>query len=135
MISLRHGLCYAAAAATAAAGIIHLSLAPNSLGFNVNTGILFLVGGALQLFWVVPMIRRWGSVWYLVGIGGTLILIALWSITRMPDNAITARAAPVSQTGIVVEIMQILYLGLTMSFMIYEKIKKRSGQNVPTVTK
>ena len=135
MTSLRQGLCYAAAVSTAIAGIIHLSLVPNSFGFNVNNAIFFLVGGMLQLFWVVPMIRRWGHVWYMVGIGGTLVLIAMWTITRMPENMITARAAPVSQTGIIVEVMQILYLGLTISFMIYEKIKKRSGQNVPAVTK
>lgn len=135
MITLRQVLCCAAAAATAIAGITHLTLVPNSLGYSVNTGILFLVGGILQLFWVIPMIRRWGCAWYFVGIGGTIVLIALWSITRMPENVITARAAPINQTGLIVEVMQILYLGLTISFMIYEKIKKNSSQNVPTVAK
>ncbi len=126
-------LSCAAAAATAIAGMIHLWLAPNSFGFNVNTGILFLVGGILQIFWVVPMIRRWGLPWYAVGIGGTISLIAIWAVTRMPENYITGRAGPVNQTGLIVEVLQIIYLCLTISSIVYEKIKK--SKNVSTVTK
>ena len=70
-------LYYAAAAATAIAGILHLIQASNSLGFNLNFGIFFTVAGIAQLFWVVPMIRRWGRPWYYVGIGGTIVLIIL----------------------------------------------------------
>jgi hypothetical protein len=36
---------YAAAATTAIAGILHLTLAPNRLGFNLNTDIYFTVAG------------------------------------------------------------------------------------------
>ena len=43
-------LYYAAAATTAIAGILHLIMAPNMLNFNLNGAILFLVGGATQLF-------------------------------------------------------------------------------------
>ena len=39
-------LYYAAAAATAIAGILHLILAPGMLNFNPNATILFAVGGA-----------------------------------------------------------------------------------------
>jgi hypothetical protein len=63
-------LYYAAAAATAVAGIIHLILFPNSLGNNINTAMLFVIGGSAQLFWVIPTIRRWGITWYCIGIGG-----------------------------------------------------------------
>jgi hypothetical protein len=38
-------LYYAAAAATAIAGILHLVLASNVIGRNPMTGIFFLVGG------------------------------------------------------------------------------------------
>ncbi|MFL6493427.1 MAG: hypothetical protein ACJ70N_01340 [Nitrososphaera sp.] len=54
-------LYYAAAGATAIAGILHLTQGPNMLNFNLNGAILFFVGGLAQLFWVVPMIRRWGT--------------------------------------------------------------------------
>ena len=99
-------LYYAAAATTAIAGILHLIMTPNILNFSPNGAILFSVGGAAQIFWAVPMIRRWGRVWYSVGIGGTLALIAIWTITRTPGNPITGRGAMVNEMGIAVEAMQ-----------------------------
>jgi hypothetical protein len=60
MVALIKALYYAAAATTAIAGILHLIQASNVLGFNLNFGIFFIIAGIAQLFWVVPMIRRWG---------------------------------------------------------------------------
>ena len=51
-------LYYAAAATTAIAGILHLTMAPNMLNFNPNGGILFIVGGMAQIFWALPMVRK-----------------------------------------------------------------------------
>lgn len=79
-------LHYAAAGATAIGGILHLYLGPGTLGFNANTGMFFIVAGIAQLFWVVPMIKRWGRPWYAVGIAGTAVLVAIYFITRMPGN-------------------------------------------------
>jgi hypothetical protein len=90
-------LYYAAAATTAIAGILHLTLAPDMLNFNPSSAMLFFVGGAAQIFWVIPMIRRWGRVWYGVGIGDTLVLIAIWIITRVPGNPITGRGGIVNE--------------------------------------
>jgi hypothetical protein len=72
MVAKMSILYYAAAATTAIAGILHLIQASNVLGFNLNFFIFFLISGIAQLFWVVPMIRKWGLPWYLVGIGGTI---------------------------------------------------------------
>jgi uncharacterized membrane protein len=36
-------LYYAAASTTAIAGILHLMLGPNSLEFNINNGVFFIV--------------------------------------------------------------------------------------------
>lgn len=118
-------LYYTAAATTAIAGILHLILAPNMLNFNPNSAILFFVGGAAQLFWAVPMIRRWGRVWYGVGIGGTLVLIAIWIITRMPGNPITGRGGMVNEMGIAVEAMQLIFVGLTAAILVIESRMKR----------
>jgi len=127
-------LYYAAAAATAIAGILHLTLAPNMLNFNLNSAILFFVGGAAQLFWAVPMIRRWGRVWYCVGIGGTLVLIAIWIITRMPGNPITGRGGMVNEMGIAVETLQLAFVGLTAVIIVLEsrmkRIDKRTASDV-----
>ena len=43
-------LYVAAAIATAIADMVHLMMGPNVLGFNVNQGILFIVGGIAQIF-------------------------------------------------------------------------------------
>lgn len=118
-------LFYAAAATTAIAGILHLTLAPNMLNFNLNSAILFFVGGAAQLFWVIPMIRRWGRIWYGIGIVGTLVLIAIWIITRIPGNPITGRGGMVNEMGIAVEAIQWAFVGLTAAILVVESRRKR----------
>jgi hypothetical protein len=128
---VNEGLYYAAAATTATAGILHLMLGPNSLGFNVNTGIFFIIAGIAQLFWVVPMVRRWGMPWYYVGIGGTIVLIALWAITRLPGNPVTGRGGPVNQMGIAVEVFQVAFIGLCAVAIAYEsKMKGRDRKTL-----
>jgi hypothetical protein len=115
-------LFYAAAATTAIAGIIHVILGADSN--SVNTQILFIVGGLAQIFWAIPMIRKWGSVWYGVGIGGTIVFIAIWAITRIPDNPITGRGGRVSDNGVLVESFQILFVAIVIAILALEKRKK-----------
>jgi len=118
-------LYYAAAATTAIAGILHLIQASNVLGFSLNIAIFFIVAGIAQLFWVVPMIRRWGLPWYLVGIGGTIVLIILYVITRMPNNPFFGRAGPIEPLGIAIEISQAAFIGLTAATIVYESKGKK----------
>jgi hypothetical protein len=119
------GLYYAAAATTAIAGILHLIQASNVLEFSLNFFVFFIVAGIAQLFWVVPMIRRWGRVWYGIGIGGTLVLIAIWIITRMPGNPITGRGGMVDEMGVAVEVLQAAFIGLSIAIIVYEMKRKR----------
>jgi hypothetical protein len=130
MVALIKGLYYAAAATTAIAGILHLIQASNVLEFNLNFGIFFIVSGIAQLFWVVPIIRRWGLGWYYVGIGGTIVLIVLFVITRMPDNPITGRGGPISPMAIAIEVLQAAFIGLTAAIIVYEikRNKQPSGR-------
>ena len=72
-----------AAATTVIAGILHIQMAPRSLSENLGQGILFLVGGALQIFWAVPVIKRWGRPWQIIGIVGTAVFFALWYADRL----------------------------------------------------
>ena len=122
-------LYYAAAATTAIAGILHLIQASNSLGFNLNFGIFFIVSGIAQLFWVVPTIRRWGLPWYYVGIGGTIVLIILFAITRIPGNPITGRGGPISPMALAIEVFQAVFIGLSVAIIVYQmKRKQISGK-------
>ncbi|MFL6483713.1 MAG: hypothetical protein ACJ70Z_03225 [Nitrososphaera sp.] len=127
-------LYYAAAGATAIAGILHLTQGPNMLNFNLNGAILFFVGGLAQLFWVVPMIRRWGRVWYSVGIAGTLVFIAMWVITRVPGNPITGRGGMISDMGIAVEVMQFAFVALTGAIIAIESMRKRIDKKTASET-
>lgn len=119
MIKTRDILFYAAAASTAIAGIIHVILGSDSN--SLNTQILFVVGGIAQIFWVIPMIRKWGPVWYYIGIGGTVAFIAIWVITRIPDNPITGRGGRVSDNGILVEVFQFAFVALVIAILALKK--------------
>ncbi|HYY50683.1 MAG TPA: hypothetical protein VE643_07410 [Nitrososphaeraceae archaeon] len=112
MVNYTNYLFYAAAAATAIAGILHLVLAYNTIGRNSMTGIFFLVGGIAQLFWVIPMVKKWGRIWYYIGIAGTIVLMIMYFITRAP-NPITARALPINSMGMAIEVFQLIYIGIT----------------------
>ena len=120
MIS-RNILFYAAAATTAIAGIIHLVLGIPSE--NQNTQILFVAGGAAQVYWAIPMIRKWGTVWYSVGLGGTMVFILIWVITRIPENFITGRGGRISDDGIFVEVFQIAFVAIVIAIIAIEKRK------------
>ncbi len=124
MVAKINLLYYAAAATTAIAGILHLIQASDVLGFSLNFFVFFLVAGIAQLFWVVPMIRRWGMPWYYVGIGGTIVLIILFAITRMPGNPITGRGGPVMPMALAIEVLQAAFIGLSIAIIVYEMKRK-----------
>jgi hypothetical protein len=106
-------LYYAAAATTAIAGILHLSLVPDIIGRNLNSGVFFLSSGIAQIFWVIPMLKRWGRTWYYIGIAGTIILIIMWVMTRVPGNPITGRGGPISEMAVAIEVFQVAYIIIT----------------------
>ncbi|MGA7367800.1 MAG: hypothetical protein WBX01_01635 [Nitrososphaeraceae archaeon] len=117
-------LYYGSAVCTAIGGILHLIIVPNAMNFNINNAIFFLVAGIAQLFWVLPMIKRWGRMWYVVGIVGTVALIVIWAITRIPDNPITGRDGSISEMSIAVEIFQIAYVIITGIILAKERVGK-----------
>jgi hypothetical protein len=71
------------------------------------------------------MIKRWGRVWYGVGIVDTLVLIAIWIITRMPGYPITGRGGMVNEMGIAVEAMQWAFVGVAAAIIVMELQRKR----------
>ena len=98
-------LIYGAAASTFIAGVLHLTIVP--MFFNkmpANVTIFFIISGLAQLFWVIPVIKRWSNIWYYIGIGGTVILIILWII------AVPARGLAVSELEVVIEFFQIVFI-------------------------
>lgn len=63
--------------------------------------------------------------WYYVGIGGTIVLIILYAITRMPGNPITGRGGPISPMAVAIEVLQAAFIGLSIAIIVYEMKRKR----------
>lgn len=125
-------ICYVAAISVAIAGILHLMLAPGSLRFNFYQGVLFAVGGAVQIFWIIPMIRRWGSAWYSIGIAGNAAFFAIWLITRFPGNPITGRGnMRLDTTEIIIEPAQLAFMGLTLAILFIGHRRQKSVESRP----
>ena len=128
-------LYYVAAGATFIAGVLHLTLVPNVIDRNMGTGMLFLIGGIAQIFWVVPTVRRWGKVWYYIGIAGTLVLIIIWATTRIPDNPINGRGGSISNIGIATELFQVIYIVATIIIVIKDRNVNSKKDEISPVDK
>ena len=113
----------AAAVATAIAGIVHLYMPiahPQMLN-NIPIATFFLGSGIAQLFWIIPMIRRWGKVWYYIGIAGNIAFILLYLITRFPGNPINGRGGDVDMLDLTCELAQVAYIILTAIIIAKER--------------
>src|SRR5919106_2240782 len=113
-------LYYAAAAFTALAGILHLILVQYFIGFDSNTSTFFVITGLAQIFWVIPIIRRWGRLWYIAGIAGSIALIFSWNIINAP-LPVKGVAAPYDDISIIIETLQVVFIAAMMSIIIRER--------------
>jgi hypothetical protein len=116
-------LFIAAAVATAIAGIVHLYMSlshPRMLG-NMPIATFFLGSGIAQIFWILPMIKRWGRIWYYVGIAGNIAFIILYVITRFPGNPVNGRGGDVDALDMICEIAQVAYIAITAVILAKER--------------
>ena len=113
----------AAAVATAIAGIVHLYIPfgfPKVLG-NPAIATFFLGSGIAQLFWILPMLKRWGKSWYYVGIAGNVGFIILYVVTRFPGNPVNGRGGDVDAVDMTCELAQVAYIAITAVILAKEK--------------
>ena len=113
----------AAAVATAIAGVVHLYMPiahPQMLN-NIPIATFFLGSGIAQLFWIIPMIRRWGKVWYYIGIAGNIAFILLYLITRFPGNPINGRGGDADIIDLTCEFAQVAYIIITSIIIAKER--------------
>lgn len=130
---------YLAGTMIAMAGILHLVVASHVLGgvdgiirslagpglltagFSIaKLGFFFLVAGIMQLFWSIPMTKRWGRKWYYIGICGTIALIAIYAATKGP-NPLTTSGINIPIYDIPTEIFQIAYVAITTIIITLER--------------
>ena len=115
-------LIYGSALSTFIAGVLHLALVPMYFDkMPTNVTIFFIIAGLAQLFWIIPVIKRWSNIWYYLGIGGTVILIILWII------AVPARGLTVSELEVVIEFFQIVFIILCL-IIVKDKTATRLNQ-------
>jgi hypothetical protein len=59
--------------------------------------------------------------WYYVGIGGTIVLMIVYVITRVPNPITNGRALPISEIGIATEIFQGAFIIVTALIIVKER--------------
>jgi len=102
-------LLYSAAASTFIAGLLHLALVPMFFKeMPLNVMIFFIVSGLAQMFWVIPIIKKWIFPWYYIGIGGTIVLIILWVVV------IPGSGYPIHGMDVAIEVAQIAFIILAL---------------------
>jgi len=104
-------LSFAAAATTVIAGILHILMVPRSISDEQGEGILFLVGGILQVFWALPVIKGWNKIWYYIGIAGTAVLFILWFATHV-HGIVNGRG--LRGMTLPLEVSQLAFIGLSI---------------------
>jgi hypothetical protein len=100
-----------AAACTGIAGILHLMLVPGSIIAGTEYATFFIISGLAQLFWVLPMVKRWGRIWNIIGIGGTAVLVGLTGYVVIESVRNPQSTPPgVLELAVAIEVYQISYV-------------------------
>jgi hypothetical protein len=103
-----------AAVCTGIAGILHLMFVPSSIMAGIQYTMLFLISGLAQLFWVLPMIKRWGRIWNIIGLAGTAVLVGLTGYVVIESVRNPQLTPPgVLEMAIAIEILQIAFVIIT----------------------
>jgi hypothetical protein len=113
-IANRTFLYLGAAVCTGIAGILHLMLVPSSINAGVEYAAFFMISGLAQLFWVLPMIKKWGRIWYIIGTAGTTVLVGLTGYV-VADTVTNPQSAPpgITELAVAIEIFQVSYVIIT----------------------
>ena len=71
--------------------------------------------------WILPMIKRWGTIWYYIGIAGNIAFIILYVITRFPGNPVNGRGGGIDATDMICELAQVAYIAITAVILAKER--------------
>ena len=113
-ITKRSLLYLGAAVCTGIAGILHLMLVSGSINSHLEYATFFLVSGVAQIFWVLPMVKKWGRIWYVIGIAGTIVLVGLtgYVIANIVENP-ESTPPGISEMAVAIEVFQVSYVIMT----------------------
>ena len=74
------------------------------------------------------MIRRWGRSWHYFGLGGTIVLIALWAVTRVPNPITHGRMLPINSMSIITEVFEFAFIAITALIIISNERNKKAAE-------
>jgi len=77
--------------------------------FDWRFVLFYLVVGAAQLFWMIPLIKRWSKLWFYIGMGATVVVSLLWIITNSPESIVGVEA-PYDDLSILIEGLQVIFI-------------------------
>jgi hypothetical protein len=86
--------------------------------------IFFVVTGIAQLFWVIPLIRGWGKLWYILESVVTVALIVSWVSTNAP-LPVKGVVVPYDVMSITIETSQVVFIAAATSIIVGEIQSKR----------
>jgi len=74
------------------------------------------------------MVRRWGRPWYYVGMGGTVVLIIIWTITRFPNPITEGRGLSINSMSIITELFEFAFVIITAIIIISKERTKKAPE-------
>ncbi len=66
-------------------------------------------------------IKRWGRPWYYVGIGGTVVLVIIWALTRVSNPLTGGRALSINPMSIVTELFEYAFIIIILIIVAKER--------------
>ena len=73
-----------------------------------------MISGLAQLFWVLPMVKRWGGIWNIIGLAGTAVLVGLTGYVVIESVRNPQLTPPgVLEMAVAIEILQIAFVIIT----------------------
>lgn len=91
---------FAAVLCTASAAVVHFAVVPQHLHEYLPFGIFFIVVGLLQIALAVLMLVAPGRRLFVVGAGGTAVLVGLWLLSRTTGLPIGPEPGEAEAVGI-----------------------------------
>jgi len=89
-------------------------LVPSSITAGIQYTTFFVISGLAQLFWVLPMVKKWGRIWNVIGFAGTAVLVGLTGYVVIESVRNPQLTPPgVLELAVAIEIFQISYVIIT----------------------
>jgi NADH dehydrogenase len=85
--------------------------------FDWKFVLLYIVVGAAQLFWMIPLVNRWTRLRFYVGVALAAIVSVFWIITYPPES-IVGIEAPYDDLSIMIESLQLVFIMTSTTVLI-----------------